>query len=316
MSITTPSAPPVECATADWNPFCTVDAYIRQQVAHFLDRAPRLDELNQWREYLDPDSAPAQRGWNNEENFFLDELRQTHDIVAGPVIRLYEAYFLRHPDFVATSSWRNAVLNGRWSLGQVSDFFANSTEFQTRYGALDDAEFASLVYENVMGRQADAPGQQYWERQLQSGRSRGWMMAQFTEAPEDIQNKTRTIVAVTEIYAAMLDRMPTLAEYNTARFTMISGRRTAPAVGSLAVVRQRAEQHRVSGTNQHPLTVTPAATSAAIREGAPKDGAPYSVCSGRRIDTQPGGRGTSERAPGCGPKCSAPGASALLPAFD
>ena len=73
----------------------------------------------------------------------------------------------------------------------VSDFFARSPEFIARYGALDNAEFVSLVYQNVLGRNPDAAGFAFWTRQLQAGQTRGWMMLQFTEAPSfEFQNKT------------------------------------------------------------------------------------------------------------------------------
>ena len=54
-------------------------------------------------------------------------------------------------------------------MNEVSDFFARSPEFIARYGALDNAEFVSLVYQNVLGRNPDAAGFAFWTRQLQAG---------------------------------------------------------------------------------------------------------------------------------------------------
>ena len=113
---------------------------------------------------------------------------------------------------------------------QTSEFFAASPEFQRTYGGLDDGEFVSLVYQNVLGRNPDAAGFAFWLRQLQSGQSRGWMMLAFTEAPsQEFQQGTKIAVVVTEIYAAMMKRSPTLAEYDA--FT-----RLAPPGGLLGVV--------------------------------------------------------------------------------
>jgi hypothetical protein len=231
--ITTASAPPIGCPTSPWAPFCTVDDFIKQQYLDWNDRMPTLDELNFWREFLQPrDESPFYPPGVVEgpldptratQNQFLDQFRREIDVKAGPVIRLYIAYFLRNPEFDGYNFWLDAITEGGWTMGQVSDFFSQSQEFQNRYGSLDDAEFVSLVYQNVMGRNPDAPGFAFWTRQLENGRSRGWMMMQFTEAPSfEFQNKTRIAVAVTEVYNEMLNRLPTLAEYNMWTFALQS----------------------------------------------------------------------------------------------
>jgi hypothetical protein len=192
---------------------------------------PTLDELNFWREFLQPrDEDPYYPPAITEDhldpsrdtqNQFLDLFRREIDIKAGPVIRLYISYFLRNPEYDGYNFWLDAITDGGWTMGQVSDFFSQSQEFQNRYGSLDDAEFVSLVYQNVMGRNPDAPGFAFWTRQLENGRSRGWMMMQFTEAPSfEFQNKTRIAVAVTEVYNEMLNRLPTLEEYNFWTFAL------------------------------------------------------------------------------------------------
>ena len=130
--------------------------------------------------------------------------------MAGPTIRLYSSYFLRNPEFAGYTFWLERSRE-RWleHASEVSDFFARSPEFIARYGALDNAEFVSLVYQNVLGRNPDAAGFAFWTRQLQAGQTRGWMMLQFTEAPSlEFQNKTRIAVAATEVWAEMLNRVP------------------------------------------------------------------------------------------------------------
>lgn len=223
---TTPPSPPVECATAVWTPFCTVDAFTRQQYGDWLERMPTLDELNFWRDYLEPrdqTGAPPQPDLpaTGTQNAFLEMLREEKDVKAGPVLRLYIAYFLRNAEYGGYNFWLQAVTDGGWTMGQVSEFFAASPEFQARYGSLDDGEFVSLVYQNVLGRNPDAAGYAFWTRQLQQGHSRGWMMMQFTEAPSlEHQTRTRIAVVTTEVYAEMLNRSPSLAEYDAATFLM------------------------------------------------------------------------------------------------
>ena len=101
----------------------------------------------------------------------------------APVVRLYLAYFLRFPDYVGLLYWSDQVRQG--SLGAVSAAFANSPEFQQRYGNLDNTQFVNLVYNNVLGRQPDAAGLAHWRGELDSGRmSRGNLMTAFSESAE------------------------------------------------------------------------------------------------------------------------------------
>ncbi|MDH3678715.1 MAG: DUF4214 domain-containing protein [Acidimicrobiia bacterium] len=103
----------------------------------------------------------------------------------GKISRLYQAYFLRQPDAAGLSYWVGALQSGI-GLAEISDVFAASTEFVTRYGTLSDAEFVDQIYANVLGRPADAEGRGYWIGQLATGVSRGQVMLAFSESPEFI----------------------------------------------------------------------------------------------------------------------------------
>ena len=101
----------------------------------------------------------------------------------GSIYRLYRAYFLREPDTAGFAYWYLKVAEGT-SLDGVSEAFAGSSEFRTRYGALDDVEFVDLVYENVLGRSADPGGRDHWVGRLEAGVSRGRVMRSFSESSE------------------------------------------------------------------------------------------------------------------------------------
>jgi hypothetical protein len=207
--VTTPLVPPTEPppATGPFAPFYTVDAFIRENYADWLDRAPRLDELTFWREALNAGVT---------KNEFLEWLRTDPyvDGVEEQIIRLYIAYYLRNPEFAGFDYWRDVRRDDRRSIRGISDFMSRNTEFQALYGDLDNAEFVTLVYRNVLGRPAEAAGFAYWTRQLETGTdTRGSMMLGFAMSPEFTRN-TRDAVLATEIYGDMLDRVPTLAEYD------------------------------------------------------------------------------------------------------
>lgn len=111
------------------------------------------------------------------------------DDIAQQVRRLYKAYFLREPEPGGWEFW----IDSGWSLIAMSDFFAQSPEFIDRYGELDNEQFVSLVYRNVLDRAAEPGGFTFWTDTLNSGTTRGWMMVGFSESPEF---KTKTLPTV------------------------------------------------------------------------------------------------------------------------
>ncbi len=70
------------------------------------------------------------------------------------------------------------------TLSSVSDNFASSGEFQTMYGSLSNRDFVRRVYLNVMGREPDAAGYDYWVGLLNRGTRRGEVMVGFSESAE------------------------------------------------------------------------------------------------------------------------------------
>lgn len=90
----------------------------------------------------------------------------------------------------------------------ISQAFATSAEFQTLYGALNNSQFITQVYQNVLGRTPDTEGLNYWTTQLAQGTlNRGEIMVAFSESPE-YKAKSANTVNVTMLYIGMLQRAP------------------------------------------------------------------------------------------------------------
>lgn len=101
------------------------------------------------------------------------------------IIRLYSAYFLRAPDAAGFNFWAGEFSSGARGLQGMSDFFATSDEFNSLYANLSNPQFVDLVYRNVLGRQAEASGRNFWIGQLDSGAiTRGTLMINFSESEE------------------------------------------------------------------------------------------------------------------------------------
>jgi Ca2+-binding RTX toxin-like protein len=102
---------------------------------------------------------------------------------ATAVQRLYNAAFKRAADDSGMASWTNLLDSGT-PLANVAASFVNSTEFQQTYGALNNTQYVTLLYQNVLGRTPDAAGLNSWVSQLNSGASREQVLLGFSESAE------------------------------------------------------------------------------------------------------------------------------------
>jgi hypothetical protein len=85
------------------------------------------------------------------------------------IIELYIAYFDRAPDALGLNFWGTSFANGI-SLQEMAALFADQEETRTLYSdAASNEQFASSVYMNVLGRQADQDGLEFWTNALDSG---------------------------------------------------------------------------------------------------------------------------------------------------
>lgn len=101
------------------------------------------------------------------------------------VFRLYQATLDRAPDLTGFGRW-SAELAGGAEYADVAAGFVESPEFRAMYGALDDEGFVTLLYENVLGRAADATGLANWTGQLEAGTSRVAVVEGFAQSAEFI----------------------------------------------------------------------------------------------------------------------------------
>ena len=103
---------------------------------------------------------------------------------AEDISRLYEAALDRAPDLAGLQAWTGLVDDSHAPLSVVATDFTTSMEFIHDYGSLSDTAFVEQLYQNVLGRPADAAGLQDWTGLLASGGSRGTVLLGFAESPE------------------------------------------------------------------------------------------------------------------------------------
>ncbi|MGN6692975.1 MAG: DUF4214 domain-containing protein, partial [Aquihabitans sp.] len=126
-----------------------------------------------------------------------------------PVARLYQAFFHRVPDLNGLNYWVKKRQGGT-KLSVIAAAFAASNEFKTAYGNVDNTDFVTLVYGNVLQRKPDAPGLAHWVKKMDGGMSRGDVMVAFSESSEGKRFLAPEVDA-TLMGLAMLHAMPSKA---------------------------------------------------------------------------------------------------------
>ena len=113
---------------------------------------------------------------------------------AGQVARVFYATLGRAPDAGGLEYWTSLLRGGLASLRDEALGFMASPEFTSRYGTVSDERFVDLLYQNVLGRPADAAGMSYWVPLLASGTlDRGAVVLGFSESAENMDNVAEVI---------------------------------------------------------------------------------------------------------------------------
>jgi predicted acyl esterase len=218
--------------------FGTWTDFVRQQFVDFED--PRSGSASA------PFNVGAGIDGGDDEYEFIVGLRHAVDQATNvdPVTRLYWAYFQRTPDAKGQAYWVRKRRAGT-TLIRVSNTFAASSEFKTKYGSLTNKAFVQLVYQNVLGRAGDAGGVAYWTKQLDARKkSRGQVMLNFSESNE-FKTKSKDRVDVINLWISMLGKVPTASELGTALATLTGGEPLATIAEQ--ILRSSAYAARVGG---------------------------------------------------------------------
>lgn len=118
------------------------------------------------------------------------------DETAKQGYRIYKAAFNREPDEPGLGYWVSQMDDGM-DMVEVAARFIDSPEFRSLYGSNPtNGQFVTAVYSNVLGRNPDASGYEYWINQLENNPEKTWqkVLADFSESSENQENVAELIV--------------------------------------------------------------------------------------------------------------------------
>lgn len=134
----------------------------------------------------------------NTPEFRLQDISLSFDRdgSTGQLYRLYRAAFGRVPDVQGFGYWKNQIETAGLTLQQVALSFIDSTESKVLFGSnSDNATFLERVYKNVLNRNSDPAGFNYWIGRMNAGASRVDILLAFTDSAE---NKASTDAAISK----------------------------------------------------------------------------------------------------------------------
>ena len=107
---------------------------------------------------------------------------------SGKMFRLYNAAFARFPDADGLKYWIGKYTSGENDERAVAESFLVSDEFKERYGDnVSNAKYVETLYVNVLGRDYDQDGYNYWLGNLNLGKeTRYELLLGFAEANENL----------------------------------------------------------------------------------------------------------------------------------
>jgi PKD repeat protein len=184
-------------------------AFVTQQYVDFLDRQPDSAGLNAW-------TASLNSGSVTRAQLIADFMGSQEFAAKGLfVAQAYLGLLSRDADYKGFRGWLGWLEGGGTQLGLVNAFIS-SAEFQTNFGTnLSDAQFVTVMYQNVLLRQPDSGGLNAWVSYLASGGTRAQLARGFLQSAEFAQLRTsQNRVSISLLYFDMLRRPPDSSDFN------------------------------------------------------------------------------------------------------
>lgn len=171
-------------------------AYVEQLYETVLHRQGEASGAQGWVDALNAGTSRADVAngfvFSQEHEIQLSGAYQAGVFLADPtdaaVARLYYGILDRAPDAGGLQTWEGAAHSGT-SLTSIAQSFFNSAEYGLGHPtAQTDQQFVDSLYQNALGRPAEAGGEKAWLDFLQAGASRAQVAVGIAESAEAQQH--------------------------------------------------------------------------------------------------------------------------------
>jgi hypothetical protein len=187
--------------TAQYGPVGALSqvGFITDIYEHALGRAPDPSGLQTWENALNGGQSEAevaaQISISPEAIGDATPAFTTPPYIFAPsaidtsIARLYYGLLDRPPDLAGLTGWESFANTMNSSaplatLPTIVNYFLQSNEYAAANGSISNAQFINELYQNALGRVADAAGDQQWLNALNQGSSRATVAIGIIESPE------------------------------------------------------------------------------------------------------------------------------------
>ena len=168
-----------------------IEAFVSAVVHDFLGRTATPAEIDTWRRRLGA-GAPRREATNS--------FAYSQEWIGVLVDGYYQSTLRRAPDPAGRTGWIETIKRGT-APALVASSFYGSEEYFRQAGGTDDAWVRDL-YEEILGRAADAPGLRHWSELARSGTARTTIAHHFYQS---LESRRRRVGA---LYQSLLARAP------------------------------------------------------------------------------------------------------------
>jgi hypothetical protein len=172
----------------------TNSGFVNELYQTALGRAPDQGGFDAAVSALNNGASRAQIAANialSQENFSGLTVDETGifvpDAEASAAGRLYFGLLDRPGDAAGVLSFKT-FLEGGGTTTQAAQAFINSSEYQTKFAGLSNADFIDQLYENTLGRDPDSGGFDAYTTALNNGTSRDDVAVAITQSAEAQQH--------------------------------------------------------------------------------------------------------------------------------
>ncbi len=131
---------------------------------------------------------------------------------AGAIVRVYLGLFDQIPDRSSLTDLVNAKLSGN-SLSKIANRLIYSDNSESLlFNELSNTSFVEFLYNNILERDPDKVGLNYWDSQLKTGVSREDVLLGFTQSDEYRQS-VNDEVSIALNYIGLMGRLPDAEGY-------------------------------------------------------------------------------------------------------